>query len=133
MVTIYAFSIENFKRTKHEIDIIMDIGKTQLTQFCSHGDMVDEYGIRLNVLGQKSLLKPDFLELIEKATNMTKSNTRAILNICFPYTSRDEITTAIREIVNKSKDGKLDLEKIDETTLDQHMFTHGCPPLDMLI
>ncbi|QSL65790.1 hypothetical protein MERGE_000068 [Pneumocystis wakefieldiae] len=118
VVTIYAFSIENFKRTKHEIDIIMDIGKTQLTQFCSHGDMVDEYGIRLNVLGQKSLLKPDFLELIEKATNMTKSNTRHIL-IVF--------------VVNKSKDGKLDLEKIDETTLDQHMFTHGCPPLDMLI
>ncbi|KAG4304963.1 hypothetical protein PORY_001638 [Pneumocystis oryctolagi] len=133
VVTIYAFSIENFKRSKYEIDIIMDIGKTHLAQLCSHGDMVDEYGIQLNVLGQKSLLKPDLLEVIEKATNMTKSNTRVVLNICFPYTSRDEITTAIREIANKSKLGKLDTEKIDEKTLDQHMFTSGCPPLDMLI
>ncbi|KAG5517930.1 hypothetical protein PMAC_000385 [Pneumocystis sp. 'macacae'] len=110
VVTIYAFSIENFKRSKYEIDIIMDISKTHLAQLCSHGDMVDEYGIQLNVLGQKSLLKPDLLEVIEKATNMTKSNTRKVKEL-----------------------GKLDTEKIDEKTLDQHMFTNNCPPLDMLI
>lgn len=99
MVTVYAFSIENFKRSKYEVDALMDMAKTKLSQLAQHGDLLDRYGARIRVLGQRSLVKEDVLNAVDKATEMTKTNGEAILNICFPYTSQDEITTAIRDTV----------------------------------
>lgn len=99
VVTVYAFSIENFKRSKYEVDALMDMAKTKLSQLAQHGDLLDRYGARIRVLGQRSLVKEDVLKAVDKATEMTKDNGEAILNICFPYTSQDEITTAIRDTV----------------------------------
>lgn len=101
VVTIYAFSIENFKRSKYEVDALMDIMKVKLSQITQHGDLLDRYGASVRILGQLDMLKPDVLEAINKAVDMTKGNGEAILNVCFPYTSRDEITTAIRETVKE--------------------------------
>ncbi len=99
VVTIYAFSIENFKRSKYEVDALMDIMKVKLSQITQHGDLLDRYGASVRILGQKDLLKPDVLEAIDKAVEMTRGNGEVILNVCFPYTSRDEITTAIKSTV----------------------------------
>lgn len=101
VVTIYAFSIENFKRSKYEVDALMDIMKVKLSQITQHGDLLDRYGASVRILGQLDMLKPDVLEAINKAVDMTKGNGEAILNVCFPYTSRDEMTTAIRETVKE--------------------------------
>ncbi|KAF8473467.1 putative undecaprenyl diphosphate synthase-domain-containing protein [Kalaharituber pfeilii] len=170
VVTVYAFSIENFKRSKYEVDALMDIAKIKLSQLSQHGDLLDRYGACVRVLGQTSMLNPDVLEAINKAVEVTKNNNKAILNICFPYTSRDEITTSIRKIVMLSTTAPhvsppaspslsdfsdnststhtsatatanpstppppyADIESITEQTLEQHMFTVGCPPLDLLI
>lgn len=99
MVTIYAFSIENFKRSKYEVDALMDMAKVKLSQLAQHGDLLDRYGASVRVLGQRALVKADVLEAIDRAVHMTSGNKRAILNVCFPYTSHDEITTAIRNTV----------------------------------
>lgn len=99
MVTIYAFSIENFKRSKYEVDALMNMAKVKLSQLAQHGDLLDRYGASVRVLGQRGLVKADVLEAIDRAVHMTSTNTRAILNVCFPYTSHDEITTAIRNTV----------------------------------
>ncbi|KKY28527.1 putative undecaprenyl diphosphate synthase family protein [Diplodia seriata] len=99
VVTIYAFSIENFKRSKFEVDALMDMAKFKLSQIAEHGDLLDRYGARIQILGQRDLLKPDVIEAMDRAEEMTKGNKRAVLNVCFPYTSRDEITTAIRSTV----------------------------------
>ncbi|KAL9115204.1 MAG: hypothetical protein Q9227_000998 [Pyrenula ochraceoflavens] len=99
VVSVYAFSIENFKRSKHEVDHLMDMAKVKLAQLSQHGDLLDRYGASVRVIGQTELVKPDVLEVIDRAMDMTKHNDKAVLNICFPYTSRDEITTAIRETV----------------------------------
>lgn len=99
VVTIYAFSIENFKRSKYEVDALMDMAKVKLSQLAQHGDLLDRYGASVRVLGQRELVKKDVLEAIDRAVNMTSHNSRAVLNICFPYTSHDEITTAIRNTV----------------------------------
>jgi ditrans,polycis-polyprenyl diphosphate synthase len=115
VVTIYAFSIENFKRSKYEVDALMDMAKVKLVQLAQHGDLLDRYGASIRILGQRDLLKPDVLEAIDKAASMTRNNKEyiaplfsailcltfcsAVLNICFPYTSRDEITSAIRTTV----------------------------------
>lgn len=172
VVTVYAFSIENFKRSKYEVDALMDIAKVKLSQLSQHGDLMDRYGASIRVLGQTNMVSPDVLEAINKATEMTKHNTKAILNICFPYTSRDELTTSIRSIVSLSTPSGhpspplsptfsdsddhhstssntsttatanhnssisppyADVESISEQTIEDHLFTAGSPPLDLLI
>ena len=95
-VTIYAFSIENFKRSKYEVDALMDMAMIKLKQMLQHGDLLDRYGARLQVLGQTDLIKPDLRKAVDRAVEMTAKNDKAVLNVCFPYTSREEITTAIR-------------------------------------
>lgn len=98
-MTIYAFSIENFKRSKFEVDALMDMAKVKLSQMAQHGDLLDRYGAKVRVLGRLDLLKPDVLAAVNKAVDLTSRNGDRVLNICFPYTSRDEITTAIRDTV----------------------------------
>ncbi|KAJ5892578.1 hypothetical protein N7504_009269 [Penicillium tannophilum] len=99
VVTIYAFSIENFKRSKFEVDALMDMARVKLSQMAQHGDLLDRYGAKVRVLGRLDLLKPDVLAAVNKAVESTSRNGDCVLNICFPYTSRDEITTAIRSTV----------------------------------
>ena len=100
-MTIYAFSIENFKRSKYEVDALMDMAMIKLKQLLQHGDILDRYGAKIRILGQKELIKPDLRKAIEKAVEMTANNDKAVLNVCFPYTSRDEITSAIRSTVEE--------------------------------
>jgi ditrans,polycis-polyprenyl diphosphate synthase len=77
----------------------MDMAKVKLSQLAQHGDLLDRYGASIRILGQRELVKPDVIEAIDRAVEMTSRNGDAILNVCFPYTSRDEITTAIRNTV----------------------------------
>ncbi|KAL8872170.1 MAG: hypothetical protein Q9174_002151 [Haloplaca sp. 1 TL-2023] len=99
VVTVYAFSIENFKRSQYEVDALMGIAKVKLVQMSQHGDLLDRYGVSIRVLGQKDLLKPDVIAEMDRATQMTSRNCDAILNVCFPYTSHEEMTTAIKSTV----------------------------------
>ncbi|CBF81586.1 undecaprenyl diphosphate synthase family protein [Aspergillus nidulans FGSC A4] len=99
VVTIYAFSIENFKRSKFEVDALMEMARVKLSQMAQHGEILDRYGAKVRILGRLDLLRPDVLAAVNRAVDMTKNNGDRVLNICFPYTSRDEITGAIRETV----------------------------------
>ncbi|KAL4882027.1 putative undecaprenyl diphosphate synthase-domain-containing protein [Aspergillus karnatakaensis] len=99
VVTIYAFSIENFKRSKFEVDALMEMARVKLSQMAQHGEILDRYGAKVRVLGRLDLLRPDVLAAVNRSVEMTKNNGDRVLNICFPYTSRDEITGAIRETV----------------------------------
>lgn len=99
VVTIYAFSVENFKRSKYEVDALMDMAKVKLAQLAQHEDLMDRYGARIRVLGQRELVKPDVLAAMDQAVELTARNGDAILNICIPYTSHAEMTNAIRQTV----------------------------------
>ncbi|EMC98217.1 hypothetical protein BAUCODRAFT_416684 [Baudoinia panamericana UAMH 10762] len=101
VVTIYAFSIENFKRSRYEVDGLMDMAKTRLVQMSQHGELFERYGARVRILGDLSLVREDVMEQLDRAAEMTKHHDRAVLNVCFPYTSRDEITRSIRETVRE--------------------------------
>jgi ditrans,polycis-polyprenyl diphosphate synthase len=74
VVTVYAFSIENFKRSKYEVDGLMEMAKVKLSQMTQHGDLLDRYGARVRILGQRGLVKPDVLEAIDRAVELTKDN-----------------------------------------------------------
>lgn len=86
-VTVYAFSIENFKRPPVEVNALMEIARTKLLQIIHHGDMADRFGISIRVLGQRSLVPSDVLDAIDKSTEMTKGNTTYDFAklLCFSY------------------------------------------------
>lgn len=135
-VTIYAFSIENFKRSKYEVDGLMEMAKVKLKQLVQHGELLDRYGARVRVLGQRELIKPDVLEAVDRAVQMTSRNGKCILNICFPYTSREEITSAIRNTVveysqpisqsetDMGRKSPFKEERIANTIRSQHLTHH---------
>lgn len=77
----------------------MEMCKVKLSQIAQHGDLLDMYGAKIKILGNRDLVKQDVLDAIDKAVEMTSRNNDAVLNVCFPYTSRDEITTAMKSIV----------------------------------
>jgi len=137
-VSVYAFAIENFKRTPEEVDALMALAETKLLELCQHGDLLHEYGVRLNVLGRTSLLPPNVQAAIRKAEDMTRDNDRAILNLCMPYAARDEIATAVDRAVEHALSKEAEHGSHHEITEDdiaaQLMTTRaGSPPLDLLV
>ncbi|CCK72198.1 ditrans,polycis-polyprenyl diphosphate synthase KNAG_0J01170 [Huiozyma naganishii CBS 8797] len=127
--TVFAFSIENFKRSEHEVKALMELAKERIRQLTEHGELAHKYDIRIRVIGEISLLDEDLLEELLKTTEMTKNNKRAVLNICFPYTGREEILHSIKNIISEGIDSK----SIDESVVESHLYTGGLPPLDLLI
>ncbi|KAG9239524.1 Decaprenyl diphosphate synthase-like protein [Amylocarpus encephaloides] len=99
VVTVYAFSIENYKRSKYEVDALMEMAKVKLNQLSQHGQLLARYGACIRVLGQREMIRPDVLKAVDRAIELTKNNGTCFLNICFPYTSRAEITSAIQKTV----------------------------------
>ncbi|KAF8684738.1 hypothetical protein AX14_004116, partial [Amanita brunnescens Koide BX004] len=142
-VSVYAFSIENFKRSKEEVDALMNLAEGKMEELCRHGDLLDKYGVRLNVIGKTELLPDSVRRAAQKAERMTRHNTRAILNLCMPYTARDEIATAVQSAVHEALLARLppsppsldDPPRITEHDISSHlMITQaGSPPLDVLV
>jgi ditrans,polycis-polyprenyl diphosphate synthase len=121
----------------------MDLAKSHLTQLASHGytllygvddsDLLDHYKASVHILGQTALLKPDVLSHFVQVQEMTRNNRGAILNVCCPYTSREEITHSLREIVAAVEMGELEVDDIDEGTIEERLYTKDCPRPDLLI
>lgn len=129
--TVYAFSIENFKRLKYEVEWLMDLAKSKLRQISQHGDLCDQYGIRIRILGNTKLLPADVREILAETEEMTRKNTKAVLNVCFPYTLRDEMAHSMRSVVDQlSHDQSME---IDELQIENHLYTANSPPLDILV
>lgn len=127
--TVFAFSIENFRRSSKEVDHIMRLAREKIKQIAEHGEIAQKYGIRIRVIGDLSLLQEDILKDIRETVESTKGNKRGTLNICFPYTGREEIFHSIKQVIEKCSDTKM----INEASIDRHLYTGDLPPLDLLI
>ncbi|KAH9952031.1 Di-trans-poly-cis-decaprenylcistransferase [Amylocystis lapponica] len=134
-VSVYAFAIENFKRSPEEVEALMNLAQEKLLEICQHGDLLDEYGVRLNVLGNKALLPRDVSAAMAKAEDMTRHNNRAILNLCMPYAARNDIATAVSSAVHNALEKDDTTGEIMEDDIDARMMTSvaGSPPLDILV
>lgn len=132
-VTVYAFSIENFKRSKEEVDALMELARNKFTKLFEEKDKLMENGICIRVIGNLSLLPEDIRRLIAKAMILTKDNNKAILNVAFAYTSREEITHSIQTIVEGVKNGEILKEDIDEDLISNCLYTNLSPNPDLLI
>lgn len=131
--TVFAFSIENYKRSNYEIQWLMELAKAKFKQVVGNGELCEQYGVQIRILGDMDLVPDDVKEVLLKAQEITKHNQRAILNVCWSYTSRDDITHSIKEIVWKTSKNKLDVKEIDEDCISNNLYTKDSPPLDLLI
>lgn len=87
-MTVYAFSIENFKRTEEEVSSLMDLAREKFKKLLDEKDKLMEEGVSIKVIGDLSRVPEDLLELFAKAVCMTRNNTRAKLTVAFSYTGK---------------------------------------------
>lgn len=129
-LTVYAFSTENWKRTKEEVSALMFILKANLDSMLRR---IDLNNIKIRVIGEKENIPKDIQEKIDKLVEKTKNNTGLVLNIAFNYGGRAEIIHATREIAQKVKSGEIDIEDIDENLISNSIYTAGQPDPDLMI
>ncbi len=129
-LTLFAFSTENWQRPKKEIQALMLILKKFLR---SELFLMQENNIRLYILGQLKRLPEDVVNIAEKTVEATKNNTGMQLNLALSYGSREEITSMVRVISGKVKNGEIDPDKISPDYIAAHLYTKGIPDPDLLI
>jgi len=130
VLTLYAFSLENWSRPAIEIKALMELLKRYLRAELPE---LIKNGIRLNVMGDTHTLPEDVREMVSEAVRKTSENKGMILNIALSYSGRNEIVQAVREIGKDLKERKITLEQINEDTFAHYLFTAGLPDPDLLI
>ena len=132
-VTVYAFSIENFKRTQEEVDTLMNLARDKFQRLLAERDKLHERGICIRIIGNWDLLEPDIRRSIAEAVLLTRHNRKAILNVAFAYTSRDEITHSIRTVAQAVGDGQLEPDDVSEELLTRCLYTKYSAEPDLLV
>ncbi len=130
VLTLYAFSTENWKRPREEVDFLMKLPGEFLNTFLP--DLIKE-NVQVRIMGKKELLPLHTIKAVDEAINKTKNNTGLILNFALNYGSRDEITAAVKNLASEIKLGSLDPSEIDESMIEKHLMTHGLNDPDLLI
>ena len=129
-LTIYAFSTENWNRSKEEVAALMQL---ILDFFKSEIDELDEKNVRILILGEKDVFPDKQREVLTQAENRTADNTGLTLNICLNYGGRAELVRAAKSIVEDVQAGKLSLDKVDEKTISDRLYTANQPDVDLMI
>lgn len=129
-LTVYAFSTENWKRSKEEVGALMSLLRFYLDKFAKRADTEN---IRIKVLGDIEVLDKGLKESILKAIDRTKTNTGLTLNIALNYGGRAELTMAVRKIAEQVKSGNLNINDISDQTISNNLYTAGQPDPDLLI
>ena len=129
-LTLYAFSTENWNRPKLEVDTLM---KLLISSLKNELETLQKNNIRLNCIGNISLLPPrakkELLAVIEK----TKNNNRMTLTLALSYGSREELLNAVKIISDKVKNNIISIDSLDESIINQHLYTHDLPDVDLVI
>ena len=129
-LSLYAFSTENWARSKEEVSALMAL---LLKYFSSEIDELDEKNVRITILGDVDGLPETQREAVVSAMERTRDNTGLKLNIALNYGGRAELTRAARLLAEQVKEGALDPEDIDEDVFAQQLYTAGSPDVDLLI
>jgi undecaprenyl diphosphate synthase len=129
-LTAYSFSSENWLRPKEEVDGLMKLIVEVLN---SELDSLNKNGVKINLIGQREIIPQETLETFENAEEKTKDNRNLVLNIAFSYGSRQEILSAAKKLCQYYKNNNIELNKIDETTFSNFLYTKGLPDPDLLI
>ena len=129
-LTLYVFSMENWKRPKTEVKSLMHL---LFSSIGSELKNLNKNNIKLNVLGQKDLIPKVTRKKLMEAEDKTSSNNGLKLNLAISYGSKQEITNAVKSISNKVKKNIISLENIDEKIINDHLYTRNLDNVDLLI
>jgi len=130
ILTLYAFSIENWQRPKTEVNALM---KLLENFFISEKDNIVKNNVKLQVIGQVWRLPKNVQTLVKELTAHTKENTGLILNLALSYGGREDILSAFKKIIKKIDRNKLKADEINEGTISSHLYTAGLSDPDLLI
>jgi tritrans,polycis-undecaprenyl-diphosphate synthase [geranylgeranyl-diphosphate specific] len=125
-VTLYAFSIENFKRNEKEVEELMKVYEKALHDVLA-SDVVEKYKVRVMAIGRRNLLPENLQKLIAEVEERTKGYDKFYLNVALAYGGRAEIVDATKELALLVKAGKLEPEQISEELIEEHLYTKHLP------
>ncbi|WP_416826852.1 isoprenyl transferase [Ectobacillus polymachus] len=130
VLTLYAFSTENWKRPQQEVEYIMKLPQEFLGTFLP--ELIEE-NVQVRVMGQFERLPEHTRKAVEKAIEATKQNTGLILNFALNYGSRDEMVYGMKKLVRDSNEGKIKVDDITEELFSEYLMTKSLPDPDLLI
>ena len=128
ILSVYAFSTDNFKRDFEEVNYLMNL---IVKYFNTKFEKINKKGIKVVVSGRKSNLRTDVLKAIEDIEEKTKNNTKGILNICFNYGGQEEIIDGAIKLAKDINNG-LDITNFKREDFYKYLY-HDLPPIDLLI
>ena len=130
ILTLFAFSTENWKRPKNEINYLLKLFEIALGK---EKDNLIKNNININFIGRLDNLPNSLTEKMKELHESTKRNNKLILNIAINYSGRTEIVDALKSILLKIDKKKLSIEEINENTIRDNLYTHNLPDPDLLI
>lgn len=131
VVTVYAFSIENFKRPKSEVDAIMQLAESKFHTLSDRTDVIHKHQVKVRVLGDLSLVPAPLRTIMSQVMLETAHYTSGpTLNICFAYTARHDVATAISDVVNLCRDKRLQPSQVSEQMIAACLSTGSAKGAD---
>lgn len=129
-VTLYCLSSENWKRPQAEVDFLMQLLEQYLIE---ERQLIMEQRLVLRVIGRRDRLPSSVLHEMDKTVEMSAANEGTVLVLAIDYGGRDELTRAASQIAQAVQRGELDVADIDESTINEHLYTRGLVDPDLLI
>ena len=129
-LTLFAFSSENWKRPKLEVELLMGLLHNSLRTELKE---LKKNNIKLETIGDLSKIPLLVRKFLKKVCEETKDNDLMTLTLALSYGSRDEIINSVKEIADKVKNNIISVEKIDESLINQHLYTRNLPDVDLMI
>ena len=129
-LTVYAFSTENWKRPKEEVDALMNLLRSYMKTCLK---TAEKNRMRVRVIGDKTALDEDIRTRIAELEEATKENDGLCFQIALNYGSRDEMVRAVKRVCEDCKEGKVNPQEIDEALFEQYLDTHDIPDPELMI
>lgn len=126
ILTVFAFSTENWQRSKEEVDYLMNLLHFALTKELNE---FNKRGVRLKIIGRREGLPEKVTKAIDEVEKVTAANTKGLLQIAINYGGRAELVDVVKKIVSQN----VPSEKIDELVIEQNLYTVGVPDPDLII
>lgn len=130
VLTLFAFSTENWRRPEYEIRVLMGLLRMFIVR---EVDELDGMGVRVRFIGQRHRLPADLQRLMGQMETRTAGNSRLVLQIAISYGARAEIAEAVRSLAARAVAGELSAEAIDEQSISAALWTGGLPDPDLVI
>ncbi|HIE44801.1 MAG TPA: isoprenyl transferase [Flavobacteriaceae bacterium] len=130
VLTLYAFSTENWNRPKKEVNMLMSLLVSSLKKELK---LFIDNNISLRTIGNIDLLPKKTKKELNEVVEKTKNNTHLILNLALSYSSKEEIINAFKNISKKIVNNELSIEEIDENIINNHLYTRNLPNVDLVI